>query len=227
MKLASLGRLSASIAHEIRNPLGAISHAGQLLSESESLGEEDRRMTNIIEDHSKRVNNIIENVMRISRREPAVPAEIELGSYLRDFVEEFRSSHELDSNTIKLNIKKKAIDARMDPGQLNQVLWNLCENGMRYSKSKAALDLECAVREDSKRPYIDVIDHGPGIAADIVDNLFEPFFTTDSGGTGLGLYISKELCEANQATLNLQSNTEHGCTFRINFSHPEKQHVLV
>jgi two-component system sensor histidine kinase PilS (NtrC family) len=227
MKLASLGRLTASIAHEIRNPLGAISHAGQLLSESESLGKEDNRLTKIIEEHSKRVNNIIENVMRISRREPSVPTEIELTSWLLEFLSEFCSSHELDSDAIELNIPDKEVLARMDPGQLNQVLWNLCENGMRYSKGKPVLVLDCAVREDSGRPYVDISDNGTGISADIEDHLFEPFFTTSSKGAGLGLYIARELCEANQATLNLQKNSDNGCTFRINFSHPEKQHILV
>jgi two-component system, NtrC family, sensor histidine kinase PilS len=227
MKLASLGRLTASIAHEIRNPLGAISHAGQLLSESDSLGQEDSRLTNIIEEHSKRVNNIIENVMRISRREPSVPTEIELVSWLKEFLDEFSSSHELDSDAIKLNNQTREIKARMDPGQLNQVLWNLCANGIRYSKKKPLLELDCAVREDSKRPYIDITDHGTGVSPDVEDHLFEPFFTTSSRGAGLGLYIAKELCEANQATLNLQLNNKNGCTFRINFSHPEKQHILV
>jgi two-component system, NtrC family, sensor histidine kinase PilS len=227
MKLASLGRLTASIAHEIRNPLGAISHAGQLLSESEILGEEDKRLTKIIDEHSKRVNNIIENVMRISRREPSIPAEIELVSWLVEFIDEFCSSHDLDNEAIKLNIHAKKIWARMDPGQLNQILWNLCENGMRYSKSEPLLVLDCVVRDDSGRPYIDITDHGSGISADIEENLFEPFFTTSSKGAGLGLYIARELCEANQATLNLHANSKDGCSFRINFSHPEKQHILV
>ncbi len=227
MKLASLGTLTASIAHEIRNPLGAISHAGQLLSESESLGKEDSRLTNIIEDHSKRVNNIIENVMRISRREASVPTEVELVSWLRGFVEEFQSSHELSNEAIKLSVPKKGITARMDPGQLNQVLWNLCENGMRYSKNNPLLELKCAIREDSRRPYIDISDNGTGISSAIEEQLFDPFCTTSSKGAGLGLYISKDLCEANQATLKLQLNTSKGCTFRVNFSHPEKQHILI
>jgi two-component system, NtrC family, sensor histidine kinase PilS len=226
MKLASLGRLTASIAHEIRNPLGAISHAGQLLSESESLKEEDVRLTHIIEEHSKRVNNIIENVMRISRRETSVPTEIELVAWLKEFSDEFISSHALQADAIKLNIPEKEIVVRMDSGQLNQVLWNLCENGLRYSSGIPLLELECAVKDGSKRPYMDIIDHGVGITPEVENQLFEPFFTTSSGGAGLGLYLAKELCEANQATLNVQKNAKDGCTFRINFAHPEKQHIL-
>jgi two-component system sensor histidine kinase PilS (NtrC family) len=222
MKLASLGRMAASIAHEIRNPLGAISHAGQLLSEESSLGNEERKLTGIIAEHSKRVNSIIENVMQISRREPAVPAEIELTTWLKDFLNEFNSSHDLGNDTIKLNVQKNKIMARMDPDQLNQVLWNLCENGLRYSKGIPMLELNCVIKEDSKRPYIDVVDRGDGISADVETHLFEPFVKTNSTGAGLGLYIAKELCEANQAILNLHSNNKNGCTFRIVFSHPEK-----
>ncbi len=89
------------------------------------------------------------------------------------------------------------------------------------------IELNCSIREETQRPFIDVIDHGAGIEAEIEEQLFEPFFTTDSEGAGLGLYIARELCEANQATLSLHSNTADGCCFRINFTHPDKQHGLM
>ena len=152
---------------------------------------------------------------------------IELAGWLKDFVNEFVYSHEIERDAIRLNIGKKKIKASMDPGQLNQVMWNLCENALRYSNKIPLLTIACDVRDDSKRPYIDITDSGTGIPTDVEHHLFEPFFTTSPKGAGLGLYIAKDLCEANQATLNLQSNSINGCTFRINFSHPEKQHILV
>lgn len=224
LKLASLGRLTASIAHEIRNPLGAISHAGQLLSESESLAREERRLTTIINDQSVRVNNIIENVMRISRRDQAIPATINLCQWLAKFTEELVSRHQLQSGDILLTTTADDIQANMDPGQLEQIMWNICENGIRYSKGSPLLEIQCGLKPGySGRPYIDIVDHGQGIADEIAEQLFEPFVTTHAQGTGLGLFIARELCEANQATLGLHANTQSGCCFRIEFSHPERR----
>lgn len=227
MKLASLGRLTASIAHEVRNPLGAISHAGQLLSESRTMSEEERRLTAIIADHSKRVNNIIENIMSLNRREQAVPVIIDLTSWLKEFVDEFEYNHGMEKGAVSLSNRSDQILARMDPSQLHQVLWNLMENGTRYSKGMPMMNISSAISSETQRPYIDVIDHGTGIAPEYEEHLFEPFFTTESRGTGLGLYIARELCEANQASLNLYNNSPEGCCFRINFSYPDKQHAFM
>jgi len=226
LKLASLGRLTASIAHEVRNPLGAISHAGQLLSESELLKEEDRRLTAIINEQSGRINSIIESVMRISRRERPIPAAVNLYQWLEKFLEEFRSRHQLDKSAILFEMLSRDIHANMDPGQLQQVMWNICENGIRYSKGHPLLEIRCGIQAESGRPFIDIIDHGNGMASEIADHLFEPFITSEARGTGLGLFIARELCEVNQATLDLYSNTVKGCCFRINFSHPDRKQVI-
>jgi len=223
MKLASLGRLTASIAHEVRNPLGAISHAGQLLSESTSLDQEDKRLTTIINEHSQRVNNIIENIMSISRRQKAEPVTIELQHWLEGFIRECTARHNLATGSIKLENGSGKVFVRMDPDQLHQILWNLIENGIRYSENTPFIELRYSTKEDSQRTYIDVIDHGSGMSPNTEEQLFEPFFTTSIKGSGLGLYIASELCEANQATLSLHENTTAGCCFRILFSRPEKQ----
>jgi two-component system, NtrC family, sensor histidine kinase PilS len=227
LKLASLGRLTASIAHEVRNPLGAINHAGQLLNESDTISLEDKRLTEIINDHSLRINNIIENVLSISRREQATPEQFEIIPWLEKFVDEFKSRCSLSSEDIELDIKRDNIFVRMDPSQLHQVIWNLCENAMRYSQGKPIISLLFDVNEESQRPYLDIIDYGYGISEDIKGQLFEPFFTTETKGSGLGLYLARELCEANQATLSLQSNTENGAIFRLNFMHISKQDGLI
>ena len=227
LKLASLGRLSASIAHEVRNPLGAISHASQLLSESESLGKEDERLTNIIVDHANRVNRIIENMMRISRREAAVPENINISKWMTDFITEFSSQKQLEENDIHIETNSDAVVVRMDVSHLHQVIWNLSENALRYSQGHPLIEYRLGIREGIGKPYLDVIDQGSGMPEEVASQLFEPFFTTDIGGSGLGLYISRELCEANQASLVLDKNTSKGCCFRIHFAHIEKHQNLL
>ncbi len=221
LKLASLGRLTASIAHEIRNPLGAISHAGQLLAESKQLGKSELRMTQIIAENSKRVNTIIENVLNLSRRQQSEPEEVKLSDWLNHFVDEFCQTKQLVSSTIRFSVKPDSIIVRFDPNQLYQVLWNLCQNGLRYSrpgKNEYLLSIEGGITTDAPTPFLDVIDYGPGIEPEFAETVFEPFFTTDAKGTGLGLYIARELCEANQARLNYLSHSAGGCCFRITFT---------
>jgi two-component system, NtrC family, sensor histidine kinase PilS len=225
IKLASLGRLTASIAHEIRNPLGAISHAGQLLSESPDLGREDRRLLEIIAEHSRRMNAIIKNVMTIGRRDLAVAESFELRPWLTGFVAELVERRALAEGDVVCEWNDPDIIVRMDRSQLHQVLWNLCENALRYSQRAPLLRFVCGRHGPSQRPYVDVIDSGTGMAEAVAEQIFEPFFTSGSGGTGLGLYIARELCEANQATLALVADGADGCTFRILFAHPDRQQL--
>ena len=217
LKLASLGRLTASIAHEVRNPLGAISHAGQLLSESGSFDREDQRLMQIIRDQSHRINNIIENVLSISRRNTPEPSGVMIRKWLEDFVSELREKHQLAPESIVVVVEPEDLQIKMDSTQLHQVMWNLSENAIRYSRGDIILKYHCAIHPDSRRSYIDVIDTGPGLPEEISKHLFEPFVTTEANGTGLGLYIARELCEANQATLFVHLNSDQGCHFRINF----------
>lgn len=227
MKLASLGRLAASIAHEVRNPLGAITHASQLLSETGRIDAEGDRLLYIILEQSRRVNTIVENVQHISRREPSTQEIVVIKPWLEDFVQEFTAGNNLPQGKVRLAVQPEDIMVRMDPSQLNQVLWNLAENAVRYSSGKILLEIHCGIKPDSERAYIDIIDHGPGIAEDTAEHLFEPFFTTSTTGTGLGLYIARELCEANQIALTLYRNSNSGCCFRIHFPHMQKQQEMI
>ena len=224
LKLAALGRLSASIAHEIRNPLGAISHAGQLLSESRNLDKGDTRLTDIINMQSRRMNGVIENVLELSRRRPPSPIRLNLLAWLTDFLTEFRQSMP-DPVDIRVNVHPAATEIRVDPGQLGQAVTNLAVNGLRYSKEKtgrATLTIEGGLDTTTDRPYLNVIDDGPGVSSDQIDHLFEPFFTTERTGTGLGLYITRELCEANQARVTYTRDQRGGSCFRITFAHPDR-----
>lgn len=226
MKLASLGRLAASIAHEIRNPLGAINHAGQLLHESDELSQEDKRLVEIINEHSNRVNSIIENVLSISKRGQAAPEQFLLKTWLLKFMEEIKSRFKLDNELVDIVIEDEQLQVSIDPVQLHQVLWNLCENALRYSRGKPLITIRCGVNKSYQRPYIDVIDYGPGIPENIRDNLYEPFFTTETEGSGLGLYLAREICEANSANLHLLESSVQGTTFRIIFMPVNQQNMI-
>ncbi|WPC04401.1 ATP-binding protein [Pseudomonas benzenivorans] len=224
LKLASLGRLTAGIAHEIRNPLGAISHAAQLLQESEDLQGPDQRLAQIIQDHSRRMNLVIENVLQLSRRRQAEPQLLDLKYWLHRFASEFRSSASPDK-TLHVETQAGTIQTRMDPHQLTQVLTNLVQNGLRYSARQhrqGQVWLKLFRDPASELPVLEVLDDGAGVPAEQLHHIFEPFYTTENKGTGLGLYISRELCESNQARLDYKSREGGGSCFRITFAHPRK-----
>ena len=229
LQLAALGRLTASIAHEIRNPLGAISHAGQLLAESPNMDKADLRLTQIIADHSKRVNTIIENVMQLGRGNQSYPQLVEVASFLESFLKDFITSNESQRNDFLIEMQKDDIQVHFDPSHLQQILTNLCENGIRHTpdtevdKEKYKVEFHTGISKNNNRPYLDVIDHGTGIDDETAAHIFEPFYTTAETGTGLGLYISRELAECNQAHLTLLQNEEQGSCFRLTFSDPRRQ----
>lgn len=224
LKLASLGRLSGSIAHEIRNPLGAISHAGQLLAESPNLDKHDLRLTEIIKTNTKRMNQIIENVLQLGRRDRAIPEDIQLQDWLAGFIEEFFRSNNISADQVQFSHPNEPINTEFDATQLHQVLWNLCQNGMRYSLQHSHKpDIQIALHADTPTPYLDVIDYGPGVEQDCIEHLFEPFFTTETKGSGLGLYIANELCENNHAHLSYHRADTGGSCFRLSFADPRRR----
>ncbi len=203
IKLASLGRLTASIAHEIRNPLAAINHAGQLLGET-STDESDKKLTNIINIQTKRLNNIVENVLQLSRQQRGTPEVINLYQWLLQFREECIATHHLQASQIKIQIDPQSIEILFDSNQLHQVMWNLCSNAINHSNrqhSTIMINIQGEIDDNTRQPYIDIIDNGPGIDKDTQALIFDPFFTTSSEGTGLGLYITKEVIESNRAKI--------------------------
>ena len=229
MKLASLGQLTASIAHEIRNPLGAISHAEQLLAEAANESPENKRLLEIIHTNTLRVNNIIENVLQLSRRDRSMPEHIQTRDWLASFSKEFTQSQGCETDDLRISIEPTDITVFMDATHLHQVLWNLCQNGLRYSvdiPGQARLQINVSVAPNSTKPVLDVIDNGPGIEPSTAQHIFEPFFTTGSSGSGLGLYISSELCSSNNARLSYIAVPTGGSCFRIEFTeNPNHQNL--
>lgn len=224
-KLAALGRLSASIAHEIRNPVGALSHASQLLEESPGLAPGDRRLIDIIRTNSRRVNEIVESVLQLSRRDTTRPALIYLGDWARDFAREFTTTLELFEGQVTVLPTAEDVEVRIDPGHLRQIVWNLCENAVKYASEAAGgiqVEIGFGRLPGTRRPYLTVADRGPGIAEELREQVFEPFATGPKGGTGLGLFISRELCECNRAMLACESREGGGSVFRIVFADPAR-----
>ena len=223
-KLAALGRLSASIAHEIRNPVGALSHASQLLEESPGLSAADRRLIDIIQTNSKRVNEIVENVLQLSRRENSRPELLYLGSWTREFAAEFSSPLELHEGQVTV-VPAEDVEVRMDPSHLRQIVWNLCENAVKYASSNGSIAVELGFGRlaGNRRPYLEVVDSGPGIPEALREQIFEPFARGRNGGSGLGLFISRELCECNRAALIHEPRPgQAGSIFRIVFADPAR-----
>jgi len=223
IKLAALGRLTAGIAHEIRNPLTAISHAAQLLEESASVSASDRRLAQIAYDNVKRANRIIGDVLDLARRDRVNPERLAVTPWLETFREEFLRGIDGLTPDWRQQVAPAELVVLFDPHQLRQVLWNLCANACQHGVRAGEIpQIELrAGREDShERPFLDVRDAGPGIAPENVSHLFEPFFTTRAKGTGLGLYLARELCEANRAQLQYLPMTQGGSCFRITFVSP-------
>jgi two-component system, NtrC family, sensor histidine kinase PilS len=223
-RLAALGRLSASIAHEIRNPIGAISHAAQLLGEDANLADANRRMVDIIRANTERVSTIIGNVQQLARRETTRPERMPLGEWLTEFVREFISTGGHEAGQLVAEMPDPELEVRVDPSHLRQILWNLCENAFRYSVKAPddRVELRIGRLAGSNRPFLEVLDRGPGIDSTISDRIFEPFFTSRASGTGLGLFIARELAQCNRALLIYEARTGGGSTFRIVFADPQR-----
>ncbi|NGY05256.1 two-component system sensor histidine kinase NtrB [Solimonas terrae] len=222
MKLAALGRLSANIAHEIRNPLSAITQAGQLLAEQSDFEPGNRRLLDMIQRHAVRIEHIVRSVLDISRREPAAREPLNLRDHLRRSAALYHESYAQQIRPIELADVPSDLDVLFAPDQLQQVLFNLWDNSFEHGGADGrtiTVLLQSGIEADSGLPWLELGDNGVGLPAELLDRVFEPFFTTHAAGTGLGLYLSRELCEYNQARLSCVPS-QHGACFRIVFSTP-------
>lgn len=214
LKLASLGQLTASIAHEIRNPLATISQASQLLieeaqEENSGLSAENLDLYDMIFKQTKRMNQIIEDVLKLSRQAKPNQSLILPSLWLPEFIKD-----NFTNSDVILHCRTQA-GFYFDVSQIEQVLVNLINNGLRFSsKAHPHAYVMLDVYEIGQNLHIDVIDTGTGVKPEHQQDLFNPFFTTDREGTGLGLYLSQAFCQANHANLQYIPNHEHTC-FRI------------
>jgi two-component system sensor histidine kinase PilS (NtrC family) len=214
MKLAAMGRLTASIAHEVRNPLSAINQAAQLLEEDGVVAPEGARLLNMIRNNARRIDRIVGEVLQLNRRDRQQPEGIALADFMRSLVDEIMEAENMPPGAVMLNIPDD-LEIAFDRGHLNQIVWNLVRNAWQHCQKK-----DGSIRIAARAGYMgdavicELGDDGPGIPAELRGQIFEPFFTTRPGGTGLGLYIARELADANGSTLELLPRSP-GAHFRI------------
>jgi len=214
MKLAAMGRLTASIAHEVRNPLSAINQAAQLLEEDGAVAPEGARLLAMIRNNAKRIDRIVGEVLQLNRRDRQQPETIVFADFVRGIVDEIVQGENMPARSVVREIPEDLL-ILFDRGHLSQILWNLVRNAWQHGQKK-----EGSIRIVARAGYMgdaiicELMDDGPGIPAELRPQIFEPFFTTRPGGTGLGLYIARELADANGATLELLPRTP-GAQFRM------------
>ena len=200
LKLASMGRLTASIAHEVRNPLSAIGHATALLTED--LTEPSQtRLLKIVSDNVARVNRMVEDILQLSRKVQPNAEPLVLGGFLTELRNEFQETHALAGDMITVGGDAAV---RFDALHLREVIVNLLTNAIRYASASAGSIRLFVVGAAPGQMELHVQDDGPSITPAVRAHLFEPFYTTSSKGTGLGLYVARELCLNNDAMLDYE-----------------------
>jgi two-component system sensor histidine kinase PilS (NtrC family) len=206
-----------------------MSHAAQLLAESPALSGEDRRLTEIMQANSSRVSGIIDNVLQLSRREAPKPQQLQLAAWTARFRDEFCATVELSPRQLVIDPAADDVEVRIDGSQLHQIMWNLCQNAMMHAlpaSAYAAIQLRHGRLGGVGRPFLQVADRGPGIANADAERIFEPFFTRAQRGTGLGLFLARELAAANGATLLYEARDGGGSIFRVVFADPSRWNDL-
>jgi two-component system sensor histidine kinase PilS (NtrC family) len=226
LTLATLGRFSASLAHEIRNPLAAINYAAQLLEESPQIADGDRRLLQIVHQQCQRTNDIVESVLGIARRERATPEQLDLVAFCRRFAAEFHETMPEGTGHVSATGTELRLPGIFDSRHLYQVVTVLVQNALHHGRQPGQpAQVKVYPHHEGAHPVIDVIDRGPGIPEGISAQLFRPFYTTSEHGTGLGLYIARELCHANDARLDyIARGAGTGSCFRITL--PAKNAML-
>ncbi|RJX33429.1 MAG: PAS domain-containing protein [Oxalobacter sp.] len=201
LKLAAMGRLTASIAHEVRNPLAAISHASALFAE-DAQSPSQQRLLKIVSDNVSRLNRMVEDILNLSRKAQSQEL-IDLSEIIDDIKTSFEEIHGLPQDRLYVDIPEN-LRVRFDPVHLREVVLNLLNNALRYSSGLPGSIRLYTIQSTPTRMELHVQDDGPPITPAVRAHLFEPFYTTSRQGTGLGLYLARELCSNNGAMLDYE-----------------------
>jgi two-component system sensor histidine kinase PilS (NtrC family) len=227
-RLAAVGRLSAAIAHEVRNPLTSIAGCASLLAEMPDLSEEHRRLLQIVTRESERLNGIITDFLAYSRTKKYTFESVDVIPLLEDTLTLL--GQRLQSQNMGIRIERrysvgKAV-ALVDGDRLKQVFWNFCENAVRAMKQGGTLTV--GIEEFGTDWQFTFADTGPGMSPQTVEKIFEPFQSQFEGGTGLGLAIVYQIVQAHEGKVWARSKLGQGCTFvlRLRRAAEERDHVL-
>ena len=214
IKLAAMGRLTASIAHEVRNPLSAINHAAQLLEEDGSVAPEGQRLLSMIRNNARRIDRIVGEVLQLNRRDRQQPEVVVFADFMHTLLEEIAQAESIPQGGVAIQASQDLL-VIFDRGHLNQIVWNLVRNAWQHCQKKdGSIHIVARAGYMGDAVICEFADDGPGIPAELRPQIFEPFFTTRPGGTGLGLYIARELADANGAALELLPKAP-GANFRM------------
>ncbi|MGH8160566.1 MAG: sensor histidine kinase [Gammaproteobacteria bacterium] len=214
LKLAALGRLAAGMAHQIRNPLSAILHANQMLVETRGLDERTRHLIGIVSRQGERLNAMVNDILDLSRPDTVQAQTLEVITWLEGFLADYRERQPRHARQLKVTLGNERINTRFELGHLEHIVGNLLDNAFHHADTPAGVELSAGKREG--RAFLEVRDRGPGLNEP--ERVFEPFFTTHSAGTGLGLYIARELASANHAILTAENRNGGGSCFRLEFA---------
>ncbi|HEY3233687.1 MAG TPA: ATP-binding protein [Polyangiaceae bacterium] len=219
-RMAALGQLAAGLAHEIRNPLGSIAGSIQLLKSGKGLSEEDRRLCEIVEREAGRLNDLITDMMDLSRQRAPTFTSVDAAALVREVVELASKSGRAASDVAVIFSGPEHAWVRADDAQLRQLVWNLVRNAVQAST--AGDEVEVSVRIDGQPESVElnVKDQGIGIDEEAKKRLFDAFFTTRSKGTGVGLAVVKRIADEHGFGIDVESAQGRGAEFRVHLGPP-------
>jgi signal transduction histidine kinase len=217
-RMAALGRLATGLAHEIRNPLGSISGSVSLLRSAPDLSQEDRQLCEIIQRETSRLNDLVSDMVDLSRPRRPELATVDVAVLAREVVElAGRSGRSVSDVRVEYE-GPDALTVVADGAQVRQLVWNLVRNGVQASDPGGVVKVVVETR--GTVPALSVIDHGPGIDAAAKERLFDAFFTTRSHGTGVGLAVVNRIADEHGFEITVESDAGKGATFRVGLGKP-------